>query len=300
MATSLTRRGFVVGAAALAAGAACSKKKDPTDVVVKPEGTSTTKVSGNARTLSAVMAGSMFQTGINERVSFALFEGVPASLLPDGNKVLVAFASEAEKKFSTPVEAVRHDDGIEERPYYVVNHTFSTPGRYGMRAAVPNHDASDAFIEVSDPANVAWPTPGKPLPKVKTPTTADAMGVDPICTRAPKPCGWHGQSLDAVLGNGKPTVVMLSTPALCKSAVCGPVLDILLGEEAALGGAANLVHVEVYADRSGEKLSPAFAAFKTDTEPVVYFADGAGIVTDRIVGPFDRVEARAALTKLTS
>ena len=97
MASPLSRRGFVLGATALAAGAACGKSdKKGDDVVVSPDKTTTS--IGSPRTLSTVLAGSMFQTGIEERVTFALFEGVPASLLPDGNKVLVAFASETEQE----------------------------------------------------------------------------------------------------------------------------------------------------------------------------------------------------------
>lgn len=305
MAASLSRRGFIVGAAALAATAACGNDNDNDndDVVVEPgKDSDTSKGSDDAEALSTVIAGSMFQTDIDERVAFALFEGTgtPPSLLPAGKKVLVAFGSETEKRFSAPVEAVRHADGIEERPYFVVRHRFASADRYVLRAVSEGYRPGDATIQVHDPAAVAWPVPGKPLPKVKSPTTKDALGIEPICTRTPSACPWHEQSLDAVLGNGKPTVVILSTPALCQSAVCGPVLEILLGEQSALAGKANTVHIEVFADKSGKTLSPAFAAFKTDTEPVLYLADGAGIMTERFVGPFDRAEARAALTKLVS
>lgn len=299
MASSLSRRSFVVGAAAMVAGAACSKDGKKDDVVVAPTST-TPKVQGNPRTLSTVIAASMLQTGIDERVSFALFEGAPASLLPAGPKVLAAFAPAAGGAFSNPVEAVRHDDGIEERPYYVVRHTFDAPGKYVLRAITAKHDPADAGIEIHDPAAVAWPVPGKALPKVQTPTAANPLGVDPICTRTPAACGWHEQSLHEVLGNGKPTVVILSTPARCVSAVCGPVLDILLGQDDLLAGKANRIHVEVYAGRTGDAYNPGFVAFKTDTEPVLYLADAAGVVTERFVGPFDRAEARAALTKLVA
>jgi hypothetical protein len=76
------------------------------------------------------------------------------------------------------------------------------------------------------------------------------------------------------------------------------VLDILLNEAGNIGERANLVHVEVYKDTSGKTLSPAFAAFQTESEPVCYFVDKSGVIVDRFNGPFDATEARAAIASL--
>lgn len=289
----LSRRSVLIGASSLALLAACGKKGD--DVSVEDD-TPTTKDQSDV--LSTVMAGSMFQTGIDERISFALFEGVPASLVKADTVVQVAFQKPGTKVLTEPVLAVRKSEGVEERPYYVVNHRFDAAGDWGMRATVEGRKPGDAVITIHDPAAVPWPTPGSPLPKVATPTAANPLGVDPICTHLPDPCPWHERSLDAVLGNGKPTIVLLATPALCTSAVCGPVLDILLGEKDSIGTRANVVHVEVFSDSTGKTLSPAFAAFKTESEPVLYLADKTGVLTERFNGPYDRSEAQAALARL--
>jgi hypothetical protein len=275
--------------------AACGKKGDGSIDV--GDDTDTT-VKGQKDVLSTVMAGSMFQTGIDERVTFALFEGVPASLVGADTVVNVAFQKPGTRVLTETVVAERKSEGIEERPYYVVRHNFDVAGDWGLQAQVAGKKPGNAVITINDPATVAWPTPGKALPKVQTPTPANTMGVDPICTRTPAPCAWHGNSLDTMLGNGKPSIVLLATPALCKSATCGPVLDILLGEAAAVGNKANLAHVEVYKDSSGSTLSPAFAAFKTESEPVCYFVDKTGVVVNRFNGPFDATEARAAIASL--
>ena len=78
------------------------------------------------------------------------------------------------------------------------------------------------------------------------------MGVNPICTRSEGTCPFHAQSLDTLVGNGKPTIVLLATPALCQSATCGPVLDILMAEVAPVASKLNVVHVEVFTDNTGK------------------------------------------------
>jgi hypothetical protein len=288
----LSRRTLLLGGSALAVMAACGKNGDDINVA----DTSTTK--GQDDVLSTVMAGSMFQTGIEERITFALFQGVPATLVPAGAVVHVAFQKPGTKALTEAIPAVRKSEGITERPYYVVHHEFDVAGDWGLRATVVGKKPGDAVITINDPDAVAWPTPGDALPKVKTPTTTDALGVDPICTRSEGTCPFHERSLDTLVGNGKPTIVMLSTPALCQSAVCGPVLDILLTETEANRERANIVHVEVFADATGKTLSPAFAAFKTQSEPVLYLADRRGTITERFNGPFDQSEAREAIARL--
>ena len=275
--------------------AACSKKgKGAINVKDTPD----TTIKGQKDVLSTVMAGSMFQTGIDERITFALFEGVPASLVGADTVVKVAFQKPGTRVLTDTVVAERKSEGIADRPYYVVHHNFDVAGDWGLQAQVDGKRPGNAVITINDPSKVAWPTPGKPLPKVPSPTAANPLGVNPICTRSPSPCPWHDHSVDTLVGNGRPSIVLLATPALCKSATCGPVLDILLNEASSIGTKANLAHVEVYKDTTGNELSPAFAAFQTESEPVCYFLDKNGVVVNRFNGPFDSTEARAAIASL--
>ncbi len=292
----LSRRNVLLGAGALAFMAACGKKSDDDAIDVKD--TTETTAKGQKDVLSVVQAGFNFQTGIDERITFALFEGVPASLVGADTVVKVAFQKPGTKVLTEPIVAERKSEGIEDRPYYVVHHNFDVAGSWGLQAQVEGKKPGNAVITISDPAKVAWATPGKPLPRPQTPTPAKTLDVKPICTRTPSPCPWHETSLDALVGNGKPSVVLLATPALCQSATCGPVLDILLKESTNIGSRANLVHVEVFKDTSGKTLSPAFAAFQLEGEPVCYFVDKNGIVVNRFNGPFDASEARAAIAAL--
>lgn len=294
MSELLSRRAVLLGGSALAVMAACGKKNNE----IKVGHTSTTQ--GQKDLLQAVQAGFNFQTGLDERVTFALLQGVPPSLF-NGGEVHVAFQKPGTKVLTDPVVAERKSDGVEQRPYYVVHNTFDVPGNWGLQATAAGMKPGNLVFEVDDPSTLKWPVPGGALPKTQTPTATDPMGVNPICTHADGPCPFHTASLDTLAGkNGKPTIVLLATPALCQSQTCGPVLDILMSQTESVRDQLNIVHVEIYTDETGKTASPAFSAFNLTNEPVCYFADKHGTVTERFNGVFDKSEASEAIQRLVA
>ncbi|MFP5378014.1 MAG: hypothetical protein ACLGIO_14690, partial [Acidimicrobiia bacterium] len=141
--------------------------------------------------------------------------------------------------------------------------------------------------------------PGTAMVAAPSPTTADPLGVDPICTADP-PCPLHDVSLDAALGERRPLAVLFATPALCQSRLCGPVLDTLLEQREAFADRVRFLHVEIYTDRTGETLAPTVQAYNLTAEPVLFLAGADGTVRERLDNAFDRVEARAALERLVA
>jgi hypothetical protein len=133
---------------------------------------------------------------------------------------------------------------------------------------------------------------------------ADARGVTPICTRA-DPCPLHATTEAEALQAGGPVVLMISTPAYCQTAVCGPVLDLVLEQVPSLPG-ATFVHAEVYndptagADPASAGTTPAVDAFGLTFEPSLFVAGADGIVTARLDNVFDRVELAEALATATA
>jgi hypothetical protein len=293
MPEQLSRRTLLIGGSALAFMAACGDKDKDVEVGDTP----TTQRDKNV--LQAVQAGFNFQTGIDERVTFALLQGVPPSLFPGNSEVKVAFQKPGTQVLTEAVVAERKSEGIEERPYYVVSHNFDVAGNWGLQATVAGRKPANLVFQVDDASGVAWPTVGTALPRTQTPTAVDTMDVNPICTRSEGTCPFHAASLDSLVAkNSKPTIVLLATPALCQSSTCGPVLDILIGAVEPVHTQLNVVHIEVFTDSSGKTASPAFDAFKLLNEPVCYFADSRGIVQERFNGAFDKTEASAAVARL--
>jgi hypothetical protein len=125
-----------------------------------------------------------------------------------------------------------------------------------------------------------------------TPVATTRRSAEEICTRRP-PDPMHYVSLDDALRNGLPTVVVFATPLLCASQTCGPVVDeqILVFEKYG-PSRANFIHVEEFLPGRDlkpppptvENLSPAFKAWKFDTEPWVIIIDRRGVVRARL-GP---------------
>lgn len=186
--------------------------------------------------------------------------------------------------------------------YYPVTFTPPAAGNY-IASATVDGEALEAAFAVSDESAIVIPRPGEPFPSVSTPTTDAPGGVDPVCTREPA-CPLHDADLATVLGTA-PVALLVSTPAFCQQAICGPVLDILLSarEEAP---DVRFLHVEVYrtaaeVEEQGLEapLAPAVDALKLPFEPCLFLIAADGILARRVDVIFDQDELREGLATLT-
>ena len=193
------------------------------------------------------------------------------------------------------VTAERHGQELEQ-PYFPFFLSLTAPGVYQLQ--LTDNEGAVTAVDVFEPAEVPIPRVGEPLPSVDTPTTGDGRGVDPICTRDPA-CSLHDRSLSAVLGRGEPVAYLIGTPAYCKTAVCGPVLDLLLAEKEGRADFA-MIHAEVYTDDTIETVAPAVTAYQLNFEPVLFVADSAGLVVARLDSVWDAQELSAALDLATT
>jgi hypothetical protein len=153
-------------------------------------------------------------------------------------------------------------------------------------------------LEVVDAASLQVLKPGDELPALVTPTTADARGVDPLCTDDPV-CDLHQATLADLRAAQEPMAVIVATPAYCKVAACGPVHDVFL-DVIADHPAVRAVHLEVYLHPLVNQVdyAPAITDLRLSLEPVAILAGADGIVTDRIDAIFDTAELDAALSRL--
>jgi hypothetical protein len=295
---TITRRGLLLGAAATLVTAACSSKgSDKPDISVSPS----TSTGGTG--LNLLVPSTLLLAGGAQRIALLLAQDDNTFITPAGS-VELAFAQTAGAdagKFDAFAPAAVHTDAGGAPAYVTIDHTFPTAGNYWVQARYSGKTAQAALAiyDPADPIVAQIPAVGQPLIRVATPTPSDHRGVEPICTRTPG-CPWHEPSLDAALDEHKPTAVLFSTPKLCQTAVCGPVLDTLLGLKAEYEGkGVRFLHVEVYADGSGTNpnppIAPAMKAYHLQGEPMLFVAGSDGKVVHRIDGLFGTGEARAAL-----
>lgn len=195
--------------------------------------------------------------------------------------------------------AAAHRDGV-ALPYYPVMVEFPTPGTYEF-AFTTSVGAYVGFTTAIAPADNKLILVGDRFPSVVTPTLTSAAGVDPICTRNPV-CPFHNHSIDQVLGDGRPIVLIVSTPAFCGTTwMCGPVLEILIEQSAGLTDRAHIIHAEVYLaprpDNLGA-LAPILDVTRATYEPFLFTIDGDGEVRHRLDHIWDRAELSSALATL--
>jgi hypothetical protein len=196
------------------------------------------------------------------------------------------------------LEVRRHHAGL-PRAYYPLQFDAGSAGDYVARTTMGGMVAEMAFdVYGADDLDVI--RPGQSLPAVDTPTVDDDRGVTPICTREPV-CPLHDVTLATALDDDRPLALLVATPAFCQIAICGPVLDVLLGVTADFEQ-IRFLHAEPYVDPVEDTTTSTeiVDALQLHYEPVLVLADPAGNVVRRLDTIFDEDELRASLDHLRS
>ncbi len=226
-------------------------------------------------------------------LAFADSSGAPTDEVPERISVQAVSPGGAEAE---PVTVERRGTGIPS-PYYPFEATFDEEGVWQLVIAVGAARTSTEVTVRPAQGLAVVPGPGDRLPSIPTPTTTDAMGIDPMCTAQP-PCPLHEVSLDEAMAASRPVVLLVSTPAFCQTAICGPVLELLVERAGASADRASFLHAEVYTDDTASETSPTVAALGLRYEPSLFLADATGVVRSRLDYTFDATELDASLTAL--
>jgi hypothetical protein len=183
------------------------------------------------------------------------------------------------------------------RGLYVAQMNLPNPGVWGVVVVADGFEPSEAAgVQIVDEAVI--PVPGVGAPRSVTPTGAEFDLADISSDPTPN-SRFYEASLDDVIGSGTPVVVVFATPALCTSAACGPMLDVV-DEVAADFENVEFVHVEVYTNldaQAGEELelAPAIVEWGLPSEPWVFVVNGAGAVSSAFEGAIGAEELTAAI-----
>ena len=294
--TLLSRRTLVVGSAAIALSACgTSKSSSGTNAA---QSTKTTAAGGSTVKPGDLVAIRFFKSGVAAanvpyRYTFGLgsADGTLETKGPDSVSFRVL-----DKAGTTEVVAAttvpRHAKDL-ARPYWPLTTTLPA-GTYQVEITIGTRKLDAAFIDVATPEAISVLSPGAKLPALLTPTVKDAAGVKPICTRQPA-CPLHDVTLADALKAGKPIAFLIATPAYCQTAICGPVLDVLLKHRTE---AITFIHAEVYTDDSLQISTEAVHAFGLDYEPALFLAKADGTIVDRLDVIFDSDDVVAGLARL--
>jgi hypothetical protein len=293
--TAVSRRTLLLGAAGTLALTACG---DGTSEQATEEtagsGSSTTATAGGLA-IAKVFAPTQ-PVNVALRLPLALADA-PGALLDDvPASISVRWALEGDGALGAPVEVKRRSVGI-PTPYFPLEATFERQGTWRIQVEADGAEA-DTTVTIVGPGEVAVvPGPGEGLLPIQTPTTTDGRGVEPICTRDPA-CPFHEQTLEEALGTGKAIAFIISTPQFCQTAICGPVLDLLVERHEQLDATIAFVHAEVYTDSTARTTTEAVSAYGLTYEPALFLAAPDGTITTRLDYTFDATELDEALSKV--
>jgi hypothetical protein len=184
------------------------------------------------------------------------------------------------------------------RGIYTAPVQFDAAGRWGVEAVVERDGQSQTIrtpFEVK--ATSSAPMVGGQAVRSKTLTPRDVKDATELCTAAP-PCALHAVSLDELLDNGKPTVVLFASPGFCTSATCAPQLDVLLEVKESHADRLNFSHVEIYKDPRNHVLADAVTEWNLPSEPWLFFVDRSGVIVERYDGIATAEEIEASIAHL--
>jgi hypothetical protein len=299
----LRRAGVAGGLGALALGApsllaACGSSSDG---ATGDRLTLTTELDGRQLVGLFNYTGGYVEAGTPQRLALivATAEGPPD---PNGPETLTVQLAREGTPVGGPITIARHADGV-PIGYYPLETTFDQDGTWTVSTTLDGNEVDQQFL-VEPNGKSPIVQIGQAMIPVATPTTADAAGVTPICTRSPQ-CPFHDQTLTQALAAGTPVALMISTPQYCQTGVCGPVLDLVMEQAAATPG-ITVVHAEVYndpaagPDLASAGLTPAVSAYGLSFEPSLFVARANGIVTARLDNIFDRGELARAFAAATA
>ena len=110
--------------------------------------------------------------------------------------------------------------------------------------------------------------------------------------------------MHGALGGGAPIAFLIATPKYCQTAICGPVLDVLLKQKDQFPQ-IKMLHAEVYpseadAQPGHQQVTEAVSAYGLTFEPALYLAKADGTIAKRIDTIFDGVELHDALAQLAA
>ncbi|MEY2448837.1 MAG: hypothetical protein QOH79_2313 [Acidimicrobiaceae bacterium] len=286
--SSWSRRSFLAGGTSAAVLAACGGGKTAAPTTAPPP----------PFTLVTFSDSSVLTLGAPARVTFGLADGQGVIVQKPPVPTLDFAVTLDGQPFGLPVTSTSHAEGI-PRPYFPVTFTPTKAGIYEFNAQVSGTPVTVPIQLTGEPVLV--PAEGQKMTPFDTPTKSDLRGVELLCTRTPA-CPLHDITLREALAGGTPVAFLISTPAYCQVAICGPVLDVLLAASAQFPQ-IKMLHAEVYpstADAQPDVLrrTPVMEAYNLFFEPVLFLAKADGTIAKRIDTIFDAVELHDALTQL--
>jgi hypothetical protein len=188
------------------------------------------------------------------------------------------------------------DDPSEPKAVYSTTVPLDRAGAWYVLVMTKTKSGLQGAIgQIKVTRDTAIPSVGERAPAVDTDVASSLAGsLSEVDTRDPHD-DMHKVSFKDVLGK-RPVALLMSTPALCQSRVCGPVTDVAVEVEKEYGDRMTFIHQEVFVDNDLTKgYRPPLRAFKLSSEPWLFTVDRRGVIAARLQGAFGGRDFRRAV-----
>ena len=292
--------GLVLGGCQSRTAATTSPTPPPTAAVAMAVDATTQSIPAGATPVQIALASTDLALG-PERFAFAI-------LTPGGNLIQYAAAKvtflELDGDRAIPITttvATYFPARLDSAGLYVARHSFTKAGPWGAQIEAALVDGREIlpqrvrFTVQEAPKAVGI---GASPPKTANRTVADEPNLARLSSDPMPDPDFYQLTVEDAAASGKPTVIVFATPGHCSSRICGPVLDEVKVIKAAVGGAVNFIHIDVYREFSPLVLDEAMDIWGLKTEPWVYLVGADGLVAERLEGSVTAAELGPLVNKL--
>ncbi|MCH7553415.1 MAG: hypothetical protein IIC82_05420 [Chloroflexi bacterium] len=190
------------------------------------------------------------------------------------------------------------------RGFFATDLTFDRAGAWtvdieSMQADGTRRTAQLAF-EVLERAST--PQRGDPAIPSVSKTLADVGSISELATGSLQDPDLYQLTIADAIANGRPTILVIASPAFCTNAVCGPQIEVLQELKNSYGGLANFIHVdffdnpaEVQQDIDAAIVSPTAVEWGIPSIEWTFVIDRDGNIAKRFEAFATRLELERAL-----
>ena len=262
--------------------------------------TSPTPGAVRAASMQAVLIASQVVVGDQRFPIGILDRNTPVN---DARVRVVAYRDAPSDPLRSESDAPFRGDGLGGAGAYVARLKFGAAGRWiaQVTAQLPSGVVAVSSLPFSVSLKARVPAPGNAAPKSRNHTVKDVPDVSYIDSGVP-PDDMHDLSIADVVERHRAAIVVFATPALCRSAMCGPEVNAVKALEPAYRDRLTFIHVEIYEnfrpDPARMRLSPTVMEWRLESEPWVFLIDREGIIRAAFEGPTATDEIREAVDRM--
>ncbi len=183
--------------------------------------------------------------------------------------------------------------------FYVANVVFESDGEWQAQLFNNSGDAKAMMLHVATTSPV--PAVGQAAILSDSKTLSEHTDFTQLTTDDNPHPDFYKHSISEAVSSGKPSIIIFATPDLCRTAVCGPVLNEMK-QLAKQWSDTNFVHVEIYQpikSTNNELVPvPTVVEWKLPSEPWTFLVDSDGRIAAKYEGYITGDEMNTALQQL--